>query len=86
MRPFNLTEAIAGNPVRLVDGTKAYIFQDVRDLVADEPFPLIGGYVYDVVRYSDGRKYSRFEECRWAVDCQCGRLNYLGNIAGMWEE
>lgn len=86
MTKFNLEKALQGAPVRLNNGFKAYIFADVSLLAINEPYPLIGGYVYSNRSFFDNKKRQRFEECRWAKDGECDRLNALGAIAGMWED
>ena len=44
MQKFDLTQALAGKPVKLVGGKKAFIFADVSEIAPEDSFPLIGGY------------------------------------------
>lgn len=77
MKPFNLGKALAGEPVRLRNGAKAYV-----KFVLPEPYstkmPLVGYYIskkgnsVDNVWFEDGKVDDRF-------DCDT-------DIIGMWQE
>ena len=83
MKPFNLEEALAGNPVRLRDGRKAYIAYVIPSEYYS-PTPLSGYYLKRGYHSESGLAANR---CCWKLD---GRTNKHeqrdGDIIGMWEE
>lgn len=86
MKKFDLKQALQGAPVRLYNGTKAYVFADVSNLAEDEAFPLVGGFGVKIRSFYDNSEKAIFHELRWNKDGECDRLNSLGAIAGMWED
>ena len=84
-RPFDLHRALNGEPVRLRDGNKAYIYAElpnhIRALVPNESYTLIGS----IINSSTGRCIDTF--ATWADE---GRFLTLPNnetnndIIGMW--
>ena len=86
MKPFNLEEALAGNPVQLRGGAKAYIYYKFPDSAKKEfnfplVFPLIGCVVNDMEQVTNST-------CTWRVNGMNDDelLNDKYDIVGMWEE
>lgn len=85
MTKFNLEQALQGAPVRLNNGTKAYVFKDVSGFATDDAFPLIGGFYLDIQVFFDNSTHKTFQELRWNKQGNCDRSE-LCKIAGMWED
>lgn len=85
MKPFDLEKALAGEPVKLRNGCKAYVLRDLRDMFAIDCGSkrcLIGVYAVEsnpsvfgwVARWKvSGKHYERIQESEY-------------DIVGMWEE
>lgn len=86
MKPFNLEEALAGNPVQLRGGDKAYVYYKFPDSAkkwANLPltFPLIGCIV-------NGSEQITNSVSSWRIDGlhdDAGSNNKY-DIVGMWQE
>lgn len=77
MKPFNLEQALAGEPVRLRDGTKAYVKYVMPEEYKGD-YPLRGIFID---RHSD----VNITEVMWTKDSFISAIN-LFDIVGMWEE
>lgn len=79
MKPFDLEEALAGEPVKLRNGRKAYILGSLNTLIDkgfNADYPLIG------IIYADPHIKL------WTLDGRISLQNNeaIGDIIGMWEE
>lgn len=78
MKPFNLEKALAGEPVKLRNGYKAFVLKKLDNPVYGNPI-LIGYYI---------NKFQRENTIDWSVsgsyfeDCEEDMLD----IVGMWED
>lgn len=86
MKPFNLEEALAGNPVQLRGGDKAYVYYKFPDSAkkwANLPltFPLIGCIV-------NGSEQITNSVSSWRIDGlhDDAESNNKYDIVGMWQE
>lgn len=86
MKPFNLEEALAGNPVQLRGGDKAYIyykFPDSAKKLTNLPltFPLVGCVVNDMEQIKNSVN-------TWCIDGLYDKAgsNNKYDIVGMYEE
>lgn len=74
MRPEWLDKALAGHPVALRDGKKAYVRHCEEDL--ETKFPLSGFFILDGVAYS----------CNWLLNGRRSiNAKYPEDIVGLWE-
>lgn len=82
MKPFDLEEALAGKPVELADGSKAYVKFKVDDKYTSKnanPHILIG-FICD-----EKEEYER--EISWSINGKYFEgLESPSDIVGMWEE
>lgn len=80
MKPFNLEEALAGEPVKLRSGRKAYIKYSLKaEKVECGVYSEICGYVlneYNQVLYN----------CSWSKEGNYYGFHSEDDIIGMWEE
>ncbi len=76
MKPFNVEAALAGAPVQLLNGSKAYVFFNINNVGEDVKYPLVG--------LINGRH----SVDSWQIDGSYIRENYESSfdIIGMWEE
>ena len=86
MKPFNLQEALAGEPVKLRKGSKAYVLAKIPDNFKyvegkEVPYPLMG-----IVMDKDG--YISNSHMCWTLKGGCYFTNepLHNDIIGMWEE
>lgn len=84
-RPFDLHRALNGEPVRLRDGSKAYIHAElpnyIRELVPHEQYTIIGS----IIDSSTGRCIDTF--ATWTDEGKFLTLPYNdanNDIIGMW--
>lgn len=84
MKPFDLEEALAGKPVELADGNKAYVKFKVDDEYtksnkAANPHILIG--------FICGERDEYERECSWSINGKYFHgMESQSDIVGMWEE
>lgn len=74
MKPFDLDKALAGEPVVLRNGLKAYVKHNLEDYHFD--FPLRGYLI------SDGYAFER----SWTIDGLSFLVGSEYDVIGMWEE
>ena len=84
MRPFNLEEALAGNPVVLRNGSKAYVLGDLRTLLPEskEEKHLVG--VNSEI--ANSKRYSSMVRWKCTGYFHDHTLESIYDIVGMWEE
>lgn len=82
MKPFNLDDALSGKPVKLRDGSKAYVFGCISDDFKTT-YPLRGFIVEknNIGELTVGRAMSWKLSGKYHVDTE-----NFGDIVGMWEE
>lgn len=80
MKPFNLEEALAGKPVKLREGTKAYVKFQLRNWCST-PSDLVGFVTYETTAHCDEDFLLRWKDT--------GEISYCRqdprDIIGMWE-
>ena len=86
MRPFDLNTALAGEPVKLRNGSKAYVLAKIPDNLKydkgrEVPYPLVG-----IIMGKDD--YISDSHVRWTLKGGCYFTNepLRNDIVGMWEE
>lgn len=86
MRPFDLNAALAGEPVKLRNGSKAYVLAKIPDNLKydkdkEVPYPLVG-----IIMGKDD--YISDSHVRWTLKGGCYFTNepLRNDIVGMWEE
>ncbi|QNS14267.1 pyruvate kinase [Mannheimia bovis] len=80
MKPFNLEEALAGEPVKLRSGRKAYIKYSLKaEKVECGVYSEIQGYVLN-------ERNQFLYACSWTEEGNYYDFNSEDDIIGMWEE
>lgn len=79
MKPFNLEKALAGEPVLLCNGSKAYVLHQFKN-VTKHLKSLLG---YKIYKTDEGKLIESSLE--WFADGSSGIPTY-NTIIGMWEE
>ncbi|MFA9499919.1 hypothetical protein ACERCG_05745 [Mannheimia sp. E30BD] len=80
MKEFDLEKALAGEPVKLRDGSKAYVRYDIADQLSSyESYSRLFGFVVKNNKYDC--------ECSWSIEGKYFYgFDYDEDIIGMWEE
>ena len=82
MKPFNLDDALAGKPVKLRNGSKAYVFGRIPDGIKTD-YPLRGF----IVKLKPTGELDDGYAARWTLaGDNYANTESLKDIIGMWEE